>query len=100
MHIRTTAVVTQNTAKTVLPEFMALPVDFKTESQFSVTDLNYEPGKWALMSKARAGFSEAMGGPDGFDQWVLASLRIDPEEAYVQYNTSKKVYTYLSSASR
>ncbi|KAG8971485.1 hypothetical protein FRC05_011058 [Tulasnella sp. 425] len=98
MHVRTSVQITPKTIGSTTPEFRAMPVDFKASSYLSVTSSDYEGGAWIAMQVARENFSAELGSAEGFDNWVLAAMRIDPEEAYVKYNTSKKVPTLLQCA--
>lgn len=98
MHVRTSVQITPETIGSTMPDFRAMPVDFKASSYLSVTSSDYEGGAWIAMQVARENFSAELGSAEGFDNWVLAAMRIDPEEAYVKYNTSKKVPTLLQCA--
>jgi adenosine deaminase CECR1 len=79
-----------STIASTLPRFQALPQD-----QFSdgagLTDPSYVANDWVSIRKARETFSPELGGPQGFDKWVLAALTINPNEAYKTHNTVTKV---------
>lgn len=92
MHVRASVPIDRETIGSTLPEFRAMPVDFQASSYRSVTSPDYEGDAWIKINSARDNFSTELGGADGFDKWALAAMRIDPEEAYVKYNTSKKVF--------
>ena len=88
MHVRTPCVVTTTNWTTTVPEFRA----FKEEqlSQFaSVTDAEYPGNIWVPLHQARSSF--ALGGPEGFDQWVIGAMTINPAEAYGTHNIITKV---------
>ncbi len=93
MHVKASAVIDSASIKTTLPEFSGLPVEFQASACKSLTASDYVASDWIPIQTARKEFSVELGGPQGFDQWVLGSMRINPTEAYVQYNTSKKVCT-------
>ncbi|KAG9019560.1 hypothetical protein FRB90_000468 [Tulasnella sp. 427] len=95
MHVRVSARITAQTIASTGPEFHAMPVDFKAAPYQSITSPGYEANAWINMKQARQNFSTELGGPEGFDNWVLAAMRLDPEEAYVKYNTSKKVFVFI-----
>ncbi|KAG9102370.1 hypothetical protein FS749_004156 [Ceratobasidium sp. UAMH 11750] len=57
-----------------------------------LTSPDYIPGSWVGLQRAREGFPTELGGTDGFDQWIVNSLRINSEEAYVKYNTTTKIW--------
>ncbi|KAH9966837.1 hypothetical protein BC827DRAFT_1264751 [Russula dissimulans] len=71
----------------------------------SVTDAEYPGYSWLPLHQARASF--ALGGPEGFDQWVVGGMSINPAEAYGKHNTVPKVrgralfphYAVLTNAS-
>lgn len=76
-----------------LPEFRALP-----EESFSalpgLTDPSYTTGSWVSLQNARASFSPRLGGPEGFDRWVIGAMTINPSEAYGTHNTVTKVCSF------
>ena len=90
MHVRTSGPLSKDNLKTLLPQFCALPVRERTEIA-SLTDAQYVPNSWVPLQNARNKFSEALGGPHGFDRWVISSLMINPSEAYGTHNTTSKV---------
>jgi adenosine deaminase CECR1 len=54
----------------------------------SLTDQAYTLGSWIPYHEARQNFG--LGGPQRFDDWVKAGMTINPQEAYVTYNSSIK----------
>lgn len=78
---------TQENLSYNFPRFGIFPEGMKSEA--SLTDTTYTAGSWIPYRDARHNF--AFGGPKGFDDWVRAGLTINPQEAYVKYNSSIKV---------
>ncbi|KAF8598475.1 adenosine deaminase-related growth [Ceratobasidium sp. AG-I] len=96
MHIRVpTAIATDS--RLPLPQFKALSADLTAQhaSATSLTSSSYTPGSWVPLSTARRDF--ALGGPDAFDKWIVGSMMINPREAYVEYNTSIKIWEKFRS---
>ena len=95
MHVRVTEKLTKESWPfDPQPQFAALPNDSDSQSDgvTNLCDPSYPLGAWVLLQDARRTFSGGLyGGAAGFDRWVVSSMRINPEEAYVKYNTSKKV---------
>ncbi|EJF66293.1 Metallo-dependent hydrolase [Dichomitus squalens] len=95
-HVRTNVRLTRETISTTLPEFRPLK-----ESQWttltSLTDDAYTPGSWVPLASARETFDPSLGGPDGFDDWVIAALTINPTEAYHTHNTTDKIWQKFQS---
>ncbi|TFY65706.1 hypothetical protein EVG20_g5389 [Dentipellis fragilis] len=90
LHVRTEVMLTDLNITDTIPEFSPLP-DGHPASTLSVTSVDYTPGTWVSLAKARAGFSPALGGPEGFDKWVVDSMMIHPAQAYGTHNTVYKV---------
>ena len=78
----------------VLPQFGAQPVTGEREYMTAptITDVGYVPGSWISARRAREEWPAAMGGPEGFDAWVVKSIVINPEEAYGTHNTTRKIW--------
>lgn len=92
LHVKIAATITSGNAVANLPEFRALPRDqFPSDVVASLTDSAYIPGTWVSLTRARETFAEELGGPDGFDAWVIGSMMINPTEAYKTHNTITKV---------
>lgn len=93
IHVRVSSHLTTRNIKTIFPEFKALP-----RAQFghmsSLTDFTYIPGEWVPLHKARETFDASLGGPDGFDEWIISALMISPSEAYGTHNSPSKVCRY------
>lgn len=89
IHVRTTGSPFKG-LKGILPEFRYLPRSEWTQIA-SITDAQYVADSWVPIQNARSNFSQALGGPEGFDNWVKSSLTIDPSEAYGTHNSTVKV---------
>jgi adenosine deaminase CECR1 len=92
MYIRIPSKLTASTLTSVLPEFRGLPPS--ASETFTATTITGPDGKieeWVNLRHARENFSIALGGPEGFDAWVLGALMINPAEAYGTHNTVDKV---------
>ncbi|KAI0748686.1 Metallo-dependent hydrolase [Daedaleopsis nitida] len=96
MHVRTIGPLTLDGLKTLLPEFRGLPKHEWTETA-SISDSQYVPGSWVPLQNARNNFNIELGGPHGFDRWVIGSLMINPSEAYGTHNTTAKIWEKFSS---
>ncbi|KAI0745565.1 hypothetical protein C8Q76DRAFT_789934 [Earliella scabrosa] len=68
MHVRTLGSLSKDKLKTLLPQFCALPINERTPTA-SLTYAQYVPNSWVPLQNARNNFSEALGGPHGFDRW-------------------------------
>lgn len=88
LHIRVPDAVNATSVHTVLPEFKAFPKQAYSE----VHELSQSPMQWVQLSKARENFPADLGGAQGFDKWLTASMMINPSEAYGTHNTVAKVY--------
>lgn len=98
LHVRVSQPINLSNVGSILPEFRALPRD-QFSSAPSVTEASYEPGTWVSIQNARAAFDSSLGGPAGFDRWVISSLMINPTEAYHTHNTITKVHDIQSFTS-
>jgi len=96
MHVRTAARLTSANAKSTIPQFSALP-ETKFGTLASLTDGNYVAGEWVSMQKARESFDVSLGGPEGFDNWAVGALTINPSEAYMTHNTTAKIWAKFTS---
>ena len=91
IHVRTAVAISVDTICSTLPELRPLPASEFTSLQ-SLTDPSYPGNEWVPLQLARQNF--ALGGPEGFDQWYLAAVTINPAEAYGTHNTVTKVSTF------
>lgn len=91
MHIRVHSAITSD-ASLPLPQFKPLSAEFVSQCAGapSLTSSEYVPGSWVPLHTARNEFG--FGGPEAFDKWVVGSMMINPKEAYVDYNTSVKIW--------
>jgi adenosine deaminase CECR1 len=89
MHVRVAEPLTAQTIGSILPQFSALPAEFHNFQGPNLTSENYTPNTWVNIAKAREMF--ALGGPQGFDKWVIGAMMIRPAEAYGTHNTITKV---------
>jgi len=89
IHVRTPCVVTAGNSATTLPEFRPFK-EAQSSQCASVTDAKYPGNSWLPLHQARGSF--ALGGPEGFDQWVVGSMSINPAEAYGTHNTVPKIW--------
>lgn len=96
LHVRVPQPIKSLTLSSTLPEFRALPRD-----QFSdvpnLTASTYEPGSWVALQKARENFDASLGGPEGFDKWVIGAMMINPTEAYNTHTTIAKIWAKFTS---
>lgn len=90
LHVRVPRVLNTSTLSSTLPEFRALPREQFSDVS-SLTDGAYEPGFWVALQTARETFDVDLGGPEGFDNWAIGSMMINPTEAYNTHNTVTKV---------
>lgn len=97
LHVRTATPINATTIGSTLPEFRALPQNQFAEGP-GVTDVSYVANEWVSLQQARNTFDPALGGPHGFDKWVLSAITINPKEAYETHNTVKKVGNWSSAA--
>lgn len=91
IHIRVPHAITALNIGSTLPEFLPLPKDqFSGASLSGLTDAAYSDNSWVSIQRARETFDTALGGPEGFDRWVIGSMTINPTEAYKTHNTVTK----------
>lgn len=83
----------------VSPAFKAFPKDYFTSGS-SITDSTYITGVYVPIVQARETFDPTLGGPEGFDQWIVDSLMIKPSEAYDRFDTTTKVNLSYFAACR
>ncbi|OCH95913.1 Metallo-dependent hydrolase [Obba rivulosa] len=96
MHVAASRVLTLDNIKDVLPKFKPLPKENLSEV-VSLADPSYVPGTWIPFRVARENFAQGLGGPGGFDDWVISALMINPIEAYKTHNTTQKIWGKFSS---
>ncbi|KAF7360394.1 Adenosine deaminase CECR1-A [Mycena venus] len=100
MHVRVPQRLTRDNIASVLMEFKALPRGMVTDSEsymYGLTGAGYAPNTWVPLRAARETFDVNLGGPEGFDLWVVGVLSIDPSEAYGTHNTVDKIWEKFAS---
>ena len=97
MHVRVVAPLNINNLTTIQPTFRALPPEQWT-THASLTDPLYVPESWVPLQNARNNFSEALGGPEGFDRWATDWMIINPSEAYGTHNSPDKIWAKFGAA--
>ncbi|KAF9227807.1 Metallo-dependent hydrolase [Gyrodon lividus] len=96
IHIRCPKVIDASTISGTLPEIMPVPEEQYTDS-CGITDATYLPNTWVQIRKARKTFDPALGGPEGFDRWIINTFVLNPSEAYGTHNTSTKIWLKFQS---
>jgi adenosine deaminase CECR1 len=91
IHVRTPEPLTAQNIGSILPEFEPLPAEFYNFADTSLTSSAYVGNTWVNIARARETFDLALGGPEGFDKWVIDAMMIRPAEAYGTHNTVNKV---------
>ncbi|KAJ7444882.1 hypothetical protein FB451DRAFT_1293716 [Mycena latifolia] len=97
LHVRSAEPLSALNLSKILPEFKALPQEMFTNSGAALTDPSYSPNNWVSLQQARATFDPALGGPEGFDKWVIGAMTINPSEAYQTHNTVNKIWEKFTS---
>jgi adenosine deaminase CECR1 len=91
MHINAPARLTKATMPATLPKFRPLTSEeMALVSSTSLTDASYTPNSWVCYAQAREAFAPELGGPAGFDDWLIGVLTINPKEAYETHKTVAK----------
>ncbi|KAF9246421.1 Metallo-dependent hydrolase [Melanogaster broomeanus] len=96
IHIRCPNVIDMLTIAETLPEIRPISEEQYTDS-CCITDTTYSPNTWVQIQKARETFDPALGGPEGFDKWIISTFVINPGEAYGTHNTSAKIWSKFQS---
>ncbi|TFK54820.1 Metallo-dependent hydrolase [Heliocybe sulcata] len=99
MHIRVPNALSASSIKTMLPEFEVRPKE-EWSTLSTLAGAFYTPGEWVPMQKARESFPEELGGPQGFDAWVIGCLTINPAEAYGTHKTTDKIWEKFANTFR
>lgn len=92
IHVKTSQPITAENIHTSLPIFQALSPGHYVDT-FSLSDPSYESNQWCSLSKARSNFDPDLGGPEGFDRWIMSAMTIHPTEAYKTHNSVAQVLT-------
>ncbi|EKM82473.1 hypothetical protein AGABI1DRAFT_124938 [Agaricus bisporus var. burnettii JB137-S8] len=88
---------TPTNLSSTLPIFLPLPVDSRPSIGTSISSSDYISNTWVHIAKARETFDRALGGPKGFDDWVVGALTINAREAYKTHNTVTKIWKKFKS---
>ncbi|KAG1731765.1 Metallo-dependent hydrolase [Suillus lakei] len=97
IHIRVPGPLDAASLETVLPMIQPIPVEqYPAADAIGITDVSYTGG-WVPIKEARELFDPALGGPAGFDKWVLSAFMINPSDAYKTYNTPMKIWMKFGS---
>lgn len=97
IHIRVPKPVTAENIASILPEIEPLTEDLYANDDTSITSSSYIPNTWVNLARARESFDLSLGGPDGFDKWVVGTMMVNPEEAYRTHPTVNKVFLAFSA---
>ena len=95
--IRAPVIMTKDMLSSTLPDFLALPVAGSYVSPVTITSPDYVPNTYVSAQKVRNEWPEILGGPSGFDTWVIQALTINPREAYKTHNTTTKIWSKFAS---
>ncbi|KAG2123549.1 Metallo-dependent hydrolase [Suillus cothurnatus] len=97
IHIRVPGPLDVASLETVLPTIQPIPEEqYPAADAIGITDVLYAGG-WVPIKRARELFDPALGGPAGFDKWVLSAFMINPSDAYNTYNTPMKIWLKFGS---
>ncbi|KIK37710.1 hypothetical protein CY34DRAFT_444611 [Suillus luteus UH-Slu-Lm8-n1] len=97
IHICVSGPLNAASLETVLPKIYPIPVEeYPAADAIGITDPLYTGG-WVPIKKARELFDPALGGPAGFDKWVLSTFVINPTDAFKTYNTPMKIWLKFGS---
>ncbi|KAF8077740.1 hypothetical protein FPV67DRAFT_10272 [Lyophyllum atratum] len=96
LHVRVSERVTSLNIGSLLPQFRALPPNEFFDAR-GLTDESYEAERWVSLQNARKNFDAGLGGPEGFDKWVIGAMMINPTEAYHTHNTITKIWQKFTS---
>ncbi|KAI9571443.1 hypothetical protein HD554DRAFT_2076160 [Boletus coccyginus] len=96
IHIRCPNVIDDSTIAATLPDIRPIPKEQYTNS-CGITDAAYVPNTWVEMRSARETFDPSLGGPEGFDKWIVSTFVINPSEAYGSHNTPNKIWRKFQS---
>ncbi|EJD43037.1 adenosine deaminase [Auricularia subglabra TFB-10046 SS5] len=94
MSIRVPEAVTSSNVATILPEFRQMAPAYTTQHN-NLTAVTYKTNEWVPYNQARNNFAAELGGPAGFDTWVRSTMKIDPNEAYKNFNSHRKMWDKL-----
>ncbi|CCA69259.1 related to adenosine deaminase [Serendipita indica DSM 11827] len=90
--IRSPCAIDASNMGNILPDFAPLPLAQlkELEASPSITSSYYNPGTYIPIHKARNEWPASLG--NGFDDWVIRAIVINPTEAYGTHNTTVKIW--------
>jgi adenosine deaminase CECR1 len=92
VHISISKGLTADNKATTLPEFRPFrPSPFNSGNAGMSAAQGYKGGTWIPISLAGEAFDPALGGPEGFDKWIIDGQIINPVEAYSTHNSLDRV---------
>ncbi|KAB5589123.1 Adenosine deaminase CECR1 [Ceratobasidium theobromae] len=98
IHVRTASSLNSSAP---FPTPIFLPLSQAQANQYTNNSLptspEYQPNSWAAINRVRDGFPSELGGPLGFDKWIINSLTISAEDTYTQYNTTAKIWAKFTN---
>ncbi|KZP03232.1 Metallo-dependent hydrolase [Athelia psychrophila] len=97
IHISAARPLTAANIASTQPIFKALPAAQFTQGQVSLADPAYVGESLVDARTARETFPPELGGPAGFDDWIVGALTINPKEAYNTHNTVPKIWQKFTS---
>lgn len=92
IHISSPELITSANMASIRPNLRPIPTNTIT-SVTSLTDSAYHPDAWVPLAMARERFDAALGGPGGFDRWLISKMSINPSDAYITHNNNIRVRT-------
>ncbi|VDB96742.1 unnamed protein product [Peniophora sp. CBMAI 1063] len=94
MHIRVARGVTPERMADQLPTFAPLAISpFTAGSSAGMSAAQgYVGDTWVPVAEARKAFDPALGGPEGFDKWILDTQMVNPGEAYGTHNSIREIW--------
>jgi adenosine deaminase CECR1 len=92
IHISSPELITSTNMAFIQPKLRPIPTNSIT-SITSITDPAYHPAAWVPLAMARERFDATLGGPDGFDRWLISKMSINPSDAYITHNNNIRVRT-------
>ncbi|KAF5360409.1 hypothetical protein D9756_004937 [Leucocoprinus leucothites] len=97
IHIRVPERLDARNISSVLPELMPLTPEFYNMDGEIVSSNSYVPNTWVNITRAREQFDPSLGGPEGFDRWIIDAMTLRPAEAYGTHNTVTKIWEKFQS---
>lgn len=92
IHISSPELITSANMAFIQPNLSPVPTNSIT-SVTSLTESTYHPDTWIPLTTARERFDPTLGGPDGFDRWLISKMTISSSDAYITHNNNIRVRT-------